>query len=91
MELSAELDNKIALIRKKYAEYTQASIFSVKEARLRDEPRITNYLDENDIRLSDGLGLRKMVSDYEPISKSFGRSSVNGLGLRKLNSMRDAL
>lgn len=103
LELSEELDNKIAMIRKKYAEYTQSSISTSKGNRPRDyEPKLNNYLDENDIRLSEGLGLRKITSDYEhygqqklgndygAIKNNLGRSSVSGLNLRKMNSMRDA-
>ena len=102
LELSEELDNKIAMIRKKYAEYTQSSISTTKGSRHRDiEPKVNNYFDENDIRLSEGLGLKKMTSDYDhygqklgseygAIKNNLGRSSVGGLGLRKLNSMRDA-
>lgn len=61
-ELSEELDNKIAQIRKKYMEYTQNGI---RGSRIRDpEPRVNNYFDENDIRLSGGLGMRRITSDY---------------------------
>lgn len=96
IELSEELDNKIAQIRKKYAEYTQSSL-STKVNRPREtETRVNNYFDENDRRLPEGLGLRKITSDYDHYPSklgadysNLGRSSVAGLGLRKLNSMRD--
>lgn len=57
-------------------------------------------MDENDLGLSATLGLRKITSEYEGLSSKLGtgdygiiknnldRSNI-GLGLRKLNSMRD--
>lgn len=56
-------------------------------------------MDENDIGLSGALGLKRMTSDYETIGSkmgdfgmiksNLGRTSAVGLGLRKLNSLRE--
>lgn len=62
------------------------------------EPR---PLDENDLVLGGAMSMKKICSEYEGIrgkvtereygivSNSFGRTSAVGLGLRKLNSLRD--
>ncbi len=65
---------------------------------------MNNYIDENDgmgLGSTGGLAMKKISSDYEPVaqklstreygivSNNFGRSSVNGLNLRRLNSMRE--
>lgn len=65
------------------------------------DPRVNNYMDENDVGLSTTFGLRRMTSDYDGVTTTkfntteYGIIKNNldrtntGLGLRRLNSMRE--
>lgn len=82
--INDELDEKIARIRQKYAEYAQIdSRGSPKKGR---EIKLNNYFNENDLK--GDLLMKKTTSNYEyGMKRNYQRPT--GLGLRKLNSMQD--
>ena len=82
--INDELDEKIARIRQKYAEYAQIDPRgSPKKSR---DIKFNNYFNENDLK-GDVL-MKKTTSNYEyGMKRNYPRPS--GLGLRKLNSMQD--
>ena len=88
--LNDQLDEKIAKIRQKYAEYAN---FDPKSSPRRNrEPKYNNFFDEN--QLTGGLGLKKMTSEFHEKETTYGVMKRNyqrpsGLGIRKLNSMRE--
>ena len=88
--LNDELDEKIAKIRQKYAEY--ANFDPKSSPRKSREPKYNNFFNENE--LTEGVGLKKMTSEYKEKEPTYGMLKRNyqrqgGLEIRKLNSMRD--
>lgn len=80
-ELSQELDNKIMAIRKKYSQYTRDGAKNHKVSA-----STYTYMDEN-------VGVSRYTpnpeSNISSIKSFYGRGSHVGIGVKKLNSLRD--